>query len=415
MILVAELIYQWISRNRHLLSRAFGCKDACALLPAKKRQQGQARLSHLETSVTFPQSRLDAALAKATRALLAELGADGHWSGELSKSALSTATAVVALTAVDRAQNDDLIAGGLRWLAAHQNSDGGWGDTVKSRSNISTTALCWAALCWAALRGAAQAAEFAAQVQNGAAWLTRAAGSMVQLVRAFARHRAPLRQGPHFFGADPHASRDLRACPAGRWLPALPFELAALPHQLFGALQLPFVSYALPALIAIGQAIHLSRAVAQSAGADDPPSHAGAHAAHSRNDPAGERRISGSHALDEFRHHGPRFRGPGETRGSAKGSGVFTRQRARGWKLGDRYESGHVGHDSRDQSARVSAGRAFARAAIHAPRMVARPAILRRASLHARCTRRLGLDRFAGRRARRRRYARRTPRLVAAR
>jgi len=38
-ILVAELIYQWISRNRHLLSRAFGCKDACALLPAKKRQQ----------------------------------------------------------------------------------------------------------------------------------------------------------------------------------------------------------------------------------------------------------------------------------------------------------------------------------------------------------------------------------------
>ena len=36
----------------------------------------------------------------------------------------------------------------------------------------------------------------------------------------------------------------------------LPFELAALPHQLFGALRLPVVSYALPALIAIGQAIH---------------------------------------------------------------------------------------------------------------------------------------------------------------
>jgi squalene-hopene/tetraprenyl-beta-curcumene cyclase len=41
-----------------------------------------------------------------------------------------------------------------------------------------------------------------------------------------------------------------------REVPALPFELAALPHQLFGALQLPVVSYALPALIAIGQAIH---------------------------------------------------------------------------------------------------------------------------------------------------------------
>ena len=38
-IQVAELIYQWVSRNRHLLSRVFGCKDACALLPAKKREQ----------------------------------------------------------------------------------------------------------------------------------------------------------------------------------------------------------------------------------------------------------------------------------------------------------------------------------------------------------------------------------------
>jgi predicted DCC family thiol-disulfide oxidoreductase YuxK len=38
-IQVAEMVYQWVSRNRHLLSRVFGCKDACALLPAKKRQQ----------------------------------------------------------------------------------------------------------------------------------------------------------------------------------------------------------------------------------------------------------------------------------------------------------------------------------------------------------------------------------------
>ena len=36
----------------------------------------------------------------------------------------------------------------------------------------------------------------------------------------------------------------------------LPFELAALPHQVFGAVRMPVVSYALPALIAIGQAIH---------------------------------------------------------------------------------------------------------------------------------------------------------------
>jgi predicted DCC family thiol-disulfide oxidoreductase YuxK len=36
-IWVAEKIYMWISRNRHLLSRLFGCKQACALLPERKR------------------------------------------------------------------------------------------------------------------------------------------------------------------------------------------------------------------------------------------------------------------------------------------------------------------------------------------------------------------------------------------
>ena len=33
-----------------------------------------------------------------------------------------------------------LIDSGLAWLTAHQNDDGGWGDTVRSKSNISTTA-----------------------------------------------------------------------------------------------------------------------------------------------------------------------------------------------------------------------------------------------------------------------------------
>ena len=36
-IQVAELIYQWVSRNRLFLSRLFGCKEACAILPARKR------------------------------------------------------------------------------------------------------------------------------------------------------------------------------------------------------------------------------------------------------------------------------------------------------------------------------------------------------------------------------------------
>src|SRR3954454_20413461 len=104
-------------------------------------------------------ARLDRAYLTARAALLAERHPDGYWVGELSTSALSTATAVGALTLVQRATGetgrfDRLIAGGLAWLAGHQNTDGGWGDTVKSFSNISTTMLCRAAihLCGAADR-----------------------------------------------------------------------------------------------------------------------------------------------------------------------------------------------------------------------------------------------------------------------
>ncbi|MEW6158013.1 MAG: DUF393 domain-containing protein [Verrucomicrobiota bacterium] len=38
-IWVAEKVYQWISRNRHLLSRWFGCKEACAIMPSRERKQ----------------------------------------------------------------------------------------------------------------------------------------------------------------------------------------------------------------------------------------------------------------------------------------------------------------------------------------------------------------------------------------
>src|SRR4051794_26645830 len=88
--------------------------------------------------------RLERAYQTALAALLAERTPEGHWVGELSTSALSTAPAVRALALVR--QHDDLVAGGPAWLAAHQNADGGWGDTVKSFSNISTTMLCRAAL-----------------------------------------------------------------------------------------------------------------------------------------------------------------------------------------------------------------------------------------------------------------------------
>jgi predicted DCC family thiol-disulfide oxidoreductase YuxK len=38
-IWVAEIVYAWVSRNRLLLSRVFGCKEACAVLPKRTREQ----------------------------------------------------------------------------------------------------------------------------------------------------------------------------------------------------------------------------------------------------------------------------------------------------------------------------------------------------------------------------------------
>lgn len=36
-IWVAEKFYQWVANHRLVLSRVFGCKEACAVLPARKR------------------------------------------------------------------------------------------------------------------------------------------------------------------------------------------------------------------------------------------------------------------------------------------------------------------------------------------------------------------------------------------
>src|ERR1043166_68101 len=43
-IWLAEKVYGWVSRNRHLLSRLFGCKEACAIFPEHKRD-GQQKFS----------------------------------------------------------------------------------------------------------------------------------------------------------------------------------------------------------------------------------------------------------------------------------------------------------------------------------------------------------------------------------
>src|SRR5690606_37144716 len=38
-IWIAERVYNLVARNRRVLSSLFGCKDACAIMPARQREQ----------------------------------------------------------------------------------------------------------------------------------------------------------------------------------------------------------------------------------------------------------------------------------------------------------------------------------------------------------------------------------------
>ena len=178
--------------------------------------------------------------ATALRGKLCWLSATPKASGRarLSTSALSTATAVCALTCVS--EHPSLVRNGLQYLAGHQNSDGGWGDTPKSRSNISTTMLARAAFH---VVGAAN--EYRRCLDRADDYIQRAGG--IAAIRA--------RYGKDKTFAVPILMTCALAGLAD-WseVDALPFELACVPARWFAALRLPVVSYALPALIAIGQA-----------------------------------------------------------------------------------------------------------------------------------------------------------------
>ncbi len=188
-------------------------------------------------------TQLQRALNQAVNALLEELGPRGFWEGRLSPSALSTAVAVFSLVQLSRSEDSPLIDNGRKWLAETQLPDGSWGDTPESPGNISTTLLCRCALL-------TDRDAHAEPLRACDAWLERKTGSL---------EPEPLAQSIlSTYGNDKTFSVPILStaalsgiCPWEQ-VPALPFELSLLPQRLFQWINMPVVSYALPALISMG-------------------------------------------------------------------------------------------------------------------------------------------------------------------
>ena len=198
--------------------------------------------------MTLDHERLSNAYEKARADLLAERCPNGHWEGELCSSALSTATAVSALACVQQADEASfeaetlqrLIDRGLNYITGIQNSDGGWGDTDRSLSNIATTMLVRAAI-----HLARRTDDFSSALESAERYLD-AQGHIAGLKRRYGRDKTfavPILTNCALAGLVPWSQ-----------VSPLPFELACFPHGFYRFLQLPVVSYAIPALVAIGQA-----------------------------------------------------------------------------------------------------------------------------------------------------------------
>lgn len=162
------------------------------------------------------------------------------WRGHLSSSAISTSVSVFALYLIDREKYSSYIVKGASWLKNTMTEEGAWGDSEESPVNMTATLLSYAALY--AVDTPPQKVRNYLQDKLGG-------DSEDQLIKGVL----------NYYGTDltfsvPILSMCGLAGLISQWnkIPPLPFELAVLPQKLFRFLQLPVVSYAIPALIAVG-------------------------------------------------------------------------------------------------------------------------------------------------------------------
>ncbi len=118
----------------------------------------------------------DAAVVAGRQWLLEAQERDGSWFGRWGVNHIyGTAAAVPALIAAGIPAGDACIRRAVRWLEAHQNGDGGWGEDCRSyddptwigRGTSTASQTAWALLALAA------AGERSVTVRRGVTWLTQ--------------------------------------------------------------------------------------------------------------------------------------------------------------------------------------------------------------------------------------------------
>ena len=165
---------------------------------------------------------------------------DGMWRGKLSSSAISTSVSVFALQRIDSMKYKYEIDRGVEWLRSTMKEDGSWGDSVESPSNMTATLLTYVSMY-----AVGKASEKTRAFLNG-----KFGGDTEEVL---------IKGVLDYYGKDltfsvPILMMCALAGVVSNWkkIPPFPFELATLPQRFFRYLNLPVVSYAIPALIAIG-------------------------------------------------------------------------------------------------------------------------------------------------------------------
>jgi squalene-hopene/tetraprenyl-beta-curcumene cyclase len=130
-------------------------------------------------------------------------------------------------------------------LANSQNADGGFGDTDRSHSNIATSFLVLAA---ATLSSQATGQSLSPLQIDRLNVYIRQCGELTALRQRYGTDKT--------FVVPILTNLAIAGLVDWDQVPALPFEAAVFPQSMYRWLQMPVVSYAIPALVAIGQARH---------------------------------------------------------------------------------------------------------------------------------------------------------------